>query len=258
MGSERRYQATRQHLERARRAGKVPNIQLVSQAAGLAGAACGLWITVHFAWVAPGFLVEWRQATDRVYLFERAGFLLRLVLVYSVPVLLAILCSVVFFQVLAKGFGFRGGSLGPKLDNFNPARAISGIKQSLKRCWLRAALVMAITTVSLVVIRDLLVDLPFRLTAFLSKVQALFVGVLGDFCLPLIGIWSVAAGLEFWLARREYRKELLMNREEYERDLRENEGEPRYKSVRRAKHAELVLTDIATRVRRAKVIIVAR
>jgi type III secretion protein U len=63
--------------------------------------------------------------------------------------------------------------------------------------------------------------------------------VAGAVALPLLALAAVAALLDLLLVRRRHLRALRMTRPELERDLREDEGDPRLRGERRRLHASL-------------------
>ena len=66
------------------------------------------------------------------------------------------------------------------------------------------------------------------------------------------------AGIEYFCNRMRYRTELMMNDQEIKDELRESEGDPLVRAIRRGEHQALSLQEITKRVRQSRVIIVSK
>jgi type III secretion protein U len=77
-------------------------------------------------------------------------------------------------------------------------------------------------------------------------------GLLVRGCLTLL----ILGGLDYVLAWRRHRKELMMTRDELKKEHRESEGDPRHRAQRRALHRALALGGPARGVQRATAVVV--
>jgi flagellar biosynthesis protein FlhB len=86
----------------------------------------------------------------------------------------------------------------------------------------------------------------------------LFNALLGGGAVRL-GIGLIFLGVcAYGIVRWRFMKKMMMSLHEVKEESREQEGDPHVKTVRRHEHEALLMSDLAARVRQAKVIVVDR
>ena len=89
----------------------------------------------------------------------------------------------------------------------------------------------------------------------LDGVMAVFKAVLVSMAQWVIAAYSALAAIDWWFQRRQFRKELMMSKEEIKREYKESEGDPHVKSQRKQLHKEMVLGDAPAKAKKATVLV---
>ena len=74
--------------------------------------------------------------------------------------------------------------------------------------------------------------------------------------LPVLGVGLLVGATELLIARWQRRKRLMMDAEEFKREIREDEGDPTLKGMRKQLHQEIAFQALVEGVRTAKVLVV--
>ena len=69
-------------------------------------------------------------------------------------------------------------------------------------------------------------------------------------------LFVLLGGIDYLYRKHQYYRELSMSTDEVRREFRETEGDPHFKAERSAIHEELLAQDVATRIRKCKVVLV--
>jgi type III secretion protein U len=87
-------------------------------------------------------------------------------------------------------------------------------------------------------------------------------GALAAFKMTMVSlaIWITAgyvglSAIDWWLARRQFRKQLMMSKEEIKKEYKESEGDPHVKGHRKQLHKEMVLGDAPAKTKKATVLV---
>jgi flagellar biosynthetic protein FlhB len=174
------------------------------------------------------------------------------------PVLLALALAGVALGFAQAGFHLAPARLAPSLDKLSPARtlrrwfSIEGVSEVLKAA-VKLAIVLGLgyLTVSsaLAGILALHRGSPSAISATLGEVSR-------SFALRAALAFVLVAAVDYWLAWRRWRKDLMMTPEEVRREHKEQEGDPLIKAHRKAAHQELAMVQIAAEVRIADALVV--
>jgi type III secretion protein U len=157
------------------------------------------------------------------------------------------------------GWNPRPAALVPRLERLDPwagLRRIASLRtlMELGRSLLAAGLVVGAFIFGFRAFLPEVLHIP-RLQALSDGWRVLRQGTARLWMQGLI-VLAVVGALDLWGARRRYRRELRMSREEVRREHREQEGDPRHRAHRRAAHRQLLLAGRARGVETASVVVV--
>ncbi|RMG40364.1 MAG: hypothetical protein D6719_11020 [Candidatus Dadabacteria bacterium] len=257
MAEEKSHKPTPERLKKARKEGKVLKSQLVTKAATTV--AFGLCALYYFSstWVSNKMLLEyiWTEG------FLVPAQIFEIACEFLLDVTLLIFCVTAFTGVLAEvvqtGFWVEWSLLASKAERLNPIKGLGRIAGSLKKAWLPALKLLILVFCFLWFIPPLLRSVVFFTAAGLLSSRWMTVLVFGSFGLIALTL-VVAAGIDYLIKRRDYFTKLSMSDDEIRREVKDLQGDPLQKSIRRALHQEYLSLDIVSRIRRARVIVVEK
>ena len=249
---------TPKRVERARAEGRVVKSPFLTQVLVVFSSLLGLIGGVRLTWVKNQILLEYclvsGVANPWLCAQVASAFVLKIV---GTCLIVGILMAVMV-EGAQVGFRVDFRPLSPQLSRLDFGTGI-------KRIWQGGLAGLSTLLKLLLIVTGLILVLPGvlnrilalrglekweQLRLLLREEYSLFCGVF----FALIG----CAGIDYLRVRRKFRKELGMSHEELRREMREDEGDPIFRSMRRAKHEALVMSELVTQVRRAKVIVVER
>lgn len=178
-------------------------------------------------------------------------------LISMAPILLGILVSGVALAAAQAGLRLTAEPIKPSLKKLNPIEgvkrwfSIKGIIEFLKTLVkVFVVLIMGYTAVSgaiETIVRLHWVEMPafyrigFQIArTFVFKVSAAFLFV---------------AGADYLFQRYQWKKGLMMTKEEVKQEYKESEGDPMIKAQRKALHQQMVMQQITTEVPKADVVV---
>lgn len=144
----------------------------------------------------------------------------------------------------------------PKLENLSPDKVFSRLATS--KHWLAVAQSVLVASLVLGVLWDYGVELVKRSLLALPAPLALAAASTGLVKgIEALLILAVVLGVsDYGLELRRHRQEMMMSRDEVKREHRNNEGDPRLKARRQARHRQLLAGGPQQGVRTAKVVVV--
>lgn len=255
--SERTEQPTPRRLQRAREDGQHPRSRILSAALPTLGAALGLSLTGREAWTG---LAAWaRQAFSTEgaprALCERG---LELLVAASAPALGCAFAAAAAGGLLQAGPQLNLAHLAPKAERLDWAAGLKRVAtlKALSEAARPALAVVALLALGAAAVREALergraVIRPDGAAAFLGALAPLG-DVLGSAAALLFGL----AAADLLLARWLHARSLRMSRDEVKQEHRQQEGDPRAKSRRKALHRQLALAGPARSVAQATVVVV--
>ncbi len=180
-----------------------------------------------------------------------------LLLIMTVPFLLAALVVGVFVEYLQVGAIFAPVRVKPKAEHLNP---VSGIKRmfslrnlvELAKSIVKAA---ALVLLLVLVVRSLLPDLvglSQQPPEALGK--AYWIGTV-RICIWVIFVFFFVSALDALYQRFEYIKNLKMSRRDIRQEVKENEGDPLVKNQRKQLHQEWAQQNMLGSVRQSSVVV---
>lgn len=257
--SEKTKQPTPRKLRQAREKGQLPRSRLLASAATVAGGLGGLSISGPRAierlrgWtvtVLSGGSLESPQAALDQALSTAAWCVL--------PTLVGALLGALAAGVLVAGFAPNPNLVTPKLERIDPFAGLRRLfsPRQLVEVGKGLAVMVILGVVFWSAVRsgapDALASVRFE--GELPLVLALHpVGALVRRCVLLLIAFGV---VDYFLARRRHRRELMMTREECVREHKESEGDPHHKAMRKSLHRQLAMGGPARGVQKATAVVV--
>jgi type III secretion protein U len=89
----------------------------------------------------------------------------------------------------------------------------------------------------------------------LDGVLAVLRAVMASLAIWVLAGYSLLAAVDWWFQRRQFRKQLMMSKEEVKREYKESEGDPHVKGHRKQLHKEMVLGDAPAKAKKATVLV---
>lgn len=253
---EKTEQPTARRLREARRKGQIPRSRLLSSAVVVLGGLFGLGASGALG------LERLRAWTGRLLLHQEAtGAWEEALQVLAWLAGPALACA--FLAALGVSFAMVGpelnaGHLQPRLERIDPVAGLKRLFSLRSVVELLKALVMVAVLTWLAwseaseagagVLRLVFAEGAPGLAAVLELLER--------YAFALVWLLMALGLVDYGLARRRHRKDLMMTREEVKREYKESEGDPHHKAKRQAVHRQLAQGGSARGVRRASVVVV--
>lgn len=258
MGEQKSFKPSHRKLERARDEGQVLKSQVVTQCLVLAGGILALEWVGNQIWVAFKILLEWgigapEHAIKNAVMLVKSQLLQALVIVVGGAAIAGVIG-----EALQVGVSFHPAVLAIKFDRLNPVLGLRRVGAAALRCWenlVRVAAILIVGLFGLVVLARELLSVNWADAGTITRVALDGVTLL---IWSLVATMLLLAGMDFFLRRRSFLKDLSMDHHEMLEEHKELEGQPLMKAVRRAMHESLAMQDLERRVRGAKVVVVRR
>ena len=273
MSREKSFPPTRKKLEKARREGDIAKSRDLT---GLFALAAGAVATLMLAAEATQ-ISEFLEKSCLVprdfhskHMLLSAKDALRLFLRAVCPTLLIVWLTVLAGELLQAGFWFSWNLLTPKwsrLNFFSGLKRICGVRggdeaaaplgllhDTAKQMLLAAAFAGA----SAAVCGPLFSELAEGGLEDMQSVPPLLWALLRSALIPVLLLASIAGTAELVIARIRRMRRLRMDAQELRKELRESDGDPETRGLRKQLHEELLLHGILEGVRRARVIVVGK
>jgi len=273
MSQQKRFAPTSRKLRKARKDGDVAKSRDLAAVFLLPGGAAILWFyneyrdLISFAHSAWSGGQDFHTNTVLVYAYQSARVLIGLVWLFFLVIFL-IVFVVESFQV---GFCFSVKTLAfdlSRLSFVNGLRRMLGLEvteaegsaipgvfyEVFKTVILVSCLCCLGGLCALAAVRSSLGEVFQQASDIVTFVELYCGATLGGFLI----ICSIAAWVDYARARKKRFKRLAMDLEELRRDLRESEGDPELRGMRKLLHQELALHGLLEGVRKARVLVVDR
>ncbi|MBN9683285.1 MULTISPECIES: EscU/YscU/HrcU family type III secretion system export apparatus switch protein [unclassified Corallococcus] len=256
MSGEKTEQPTAKRLREARRKGQLPRSRMLTSSATTLGGLLGF-----IAFAPEGFdrLKDWTarlmlEQTAAGAWEEGAWVAARL----CGPALGGALAASLAVSVATVGFELDARHAAPKLERINPAAGLKRLFSVRPLLELGKALLVA-ALLGLIVWNEVeSVGADALQTAWLEGTRGMefLLGRLAALVTRLAWVVLGCGAVDYAIARRRHRHELMMTREEVKREHKESEGDPRHKGQRRALHRQLAQGGPARGVQKATAVIV--
>jgi type III secretion protein, YscU/HrpY family len=89
----------------------------------------------------------------------------------------------------------------------------------------------------------------------LEGVIAVFKAVMTSMGQWVLGAYILMAAIDWWFQRRQFKKQLMMSKDEVKREYKESEGDPHVKGHRKQMHKEMVMGDAPAKTKKATVLV---
>jgi flagellar biosynthesis protein FlhB len=258
MAEKKSFGPSKKRIREARRQGSVVRSPLLTGAVGVTVCYVVFFYGNGWLWIKNQMLLQYVlvQGVESIVTLPRAVLftVLKGTLIILVPGALV----GVLFELVVVGLRFEWHPLLPALTRFDPIGGFSRIGRGCAEIW--------ITTLHLMLLGAgaglfFWIDgvVPYAVTVHRYEVVEGWLLGAGKI-IALIGCtaFCVAGGVEYFWRRDRFFREHSMSLEDVRREHREEEGDPIFRAHRRSQQRELALQDLATQVRKAKVIIVER
>lgn len=260
---QRTEEPTPKKLEDARKKGDAPKSQEIVATAMIAAAGLGMWLLMGPA--AAALTAAGAAFLDHPHEFAMDGESLRriyLAISLKAAVALSGLALLFVAVALAANVGqampvISPGKIKPQLNRLSPV-------EGAKRLFGAAALVNfgkgvgKIIIVGLILVyalwpdRERLMGLP---TSDMKTILALAGAEVGKLIASAVAAMTVIAALDYAWSRREWKKRLMMTKEEVRREMKESEGDPQIKGRQRQQREARARRRMMTAVKDATVLI---
>ncbi len=247
-------------LEKARKDGKVAKSRILSLA--VTWWAFLLAITVTFRWVRQAGLIQWSMDSAAS---PESAFGSALWSIFSVvgTALGAIGIGAVLTGMFQTGGLFSLGTLAPNLGRLGVLGFFGRVKEGAMESVFGIGRSILLFVVVLPLLGGYLKTVQERLRlvswdGISSKNWGGFDGLLFNTALRSGYALTVLGVAGFALSRWRFLRQHRMSLQELKDEFRESEGDPHLKSVRKHEHEALLMSELRSRVKRAKVIVVRR
>jgi flagellar biosynthetic protein FlhB len=259
--SQRTLPATPRRRQKAREKGQVAHSAELGPAFALLMAGWGLGTVGRM--VSPAFVAwvtaVWSQPPGELGLASVDALLQRALMIGGlavVPLAAAIMLTAVLAGGLQTGFVFSAAALTPRLDTLSPVRGLErmfsarALADLLRSLFKFAAVAAAIYGPA----RSLIVTLPAMAGQIDGPVAMVWQTLTAVLVRVGLASLAIAAG-DIFYQRWELDRTLRMTREEFKEELRETEGDPAIRALRRRRQRELARRRMMADVRRADVVV---
>jgi len=263
------FEPTHRKLTKSRAEGDVAKSRLFSAALILTLGIASLFIVaklsaifVEFAAKSFSSGADFIPGNMIIFMQEGAGALLLVV----GPLFLTVFASAILSEALQVGVEFHFQNLAPKASRLS---VFSGLKRLLGaqtpeesavgiglliEVWKFSAMLLIFLSIATAVVWPLFPELVGALE--IELLPAISLAVLWRLFLALAGSALLLGGLDLLSEQKKRRKRLRMDFEEFKRELREAEGDPEMKGMRKQLAHEILFHGFLQSIRRAKVVVV--
>jgi len=260
---QRTEEPTPKRLEEARKKGDAPRSQEIVATVMIGAAGLSLWLLAGPA--ARALSATGAAFLDHPHQFAADGeSLQRLFLAIAVKAGVALSGLAILFVIaaLAANAGqalpvFATDKIKPQLNRLSPAEGAKrlfgavAIVNFIKGVG-KISIVGAVLVFSLWPDRERLVGLP---TAGMNEVLSVAGFEVGKLIASAVAAMTVIAALDYAWARREWKKRLMMTKEEVRREMKESEGDPQIKGRQRQQREARARRRMMSAVKDATVLI---
>lgn len=260
---ERTEEPTSKRLEDARKKGQIPRSRELNMLASLLGSGVALLVLGPLLLDGlRGLLVhslrfDHARAYDAMAMGSELYAALRETLLLLAPIFLLMICVTLLSPLALGGFLFSGDQLLPKAERIDPFKGLARIFSSkglLELVKAIAKVLLVATAVAFIfslVLGDI-IRLPLQdFVAALSQSGSLLVNCFIGFSSVLLVVVAIDVPWQLW----DYRKQLMMTKQEVRDEMKETEGRPEVKQAIRAKQQEVASRRMMEKVPTADVVI---
>jgi flagellar biosynthesis protein FlhB len=256
MSTDKHYEPTAQKLTKARKEGRVFKPRIAVQLVGLLFGFIGLYFIPSFFWVEFKILLKYIEnpCIDKLELFFEKAMYTWLVTISLFLTLVSV--GSIAVQLFTAGSLFQLNIACMKLERISFASNLMNIFKSLKEIPIK--IIFAIIVFYLTYCNIDLIIIATNFEYFSINNNSIIFNELYYFSLKLLVLFALYAGIDYFLQRRSYLKELRMTRQEVLNDQKENDGDPLFKHYRRQLHEQMTLADLIKQIKKSKIVVVER
>jgi flagellar biosynthetic protein FlhB len=251
-------EATPRRREKMHDEGQVIRSQDVGAAAVVVASCFAL--SMSFDMIARGLAAFARRTFRLVDAGEPFAALhaqLEALMPLAVPLTAAAVAAAIAGTLQARVFSL--GLIGFKLERLDPLKNLGQLmpsKQSLMELAKQVLKLMAIGLIGYRVIADALPTFARLSAAAPLDAAASVAGVAGKLAVRVGSAFVIAAGADYWLARRKFLEDAMMSREEVRDEGKEQEGRPEVRQRMRRRMKEMAKGRASADVSKASVLVV--
>lgn len=251
-GSSKTEQPTPKKKRKAREEGQFAKSKELASFGAIIGMVC------LFTWGYPNILdiiysnydAIWNVIYHQQFKLEYIGLvtnqlLLNLLILVLIPVGIASTISLLVNIAQSGGIIIKKEAFKIDVNKLNPAsqaKQIFGLKSLIKFA-INIVQITVMVIVGIIVIRMFVPDIFYMANYGLSKITWFMGIVFVKLLFTLLGIYLMFACIDFVREKMSLHKQLMMTKEEVEREMKETDGDPELKHRRKELHRELLMDD---------------
>ncbi len=173
------------------------------------------------------------------------------------PLLAGVFIIALVGSYLQVGSLFALEPLKPSLDKLNPIKGVKNIF-SLKSFieFLKSSIKLSLAfLMAYLIFKGAFRDIYLTVTSSLDQTIALTGHLIVKLVMRIGFIFIAVAGADFYYQKWQYKKDMRMTKDEVKREYKQEEGDPTYKSKRKAMHQELAMNNMVNEVKNADAVI---
>jgi flagellar biosynthesis protein FlhB len=257
MAEQKQYEASAKKLRQAREKGDIPKSSLLTQGVVIAGGCITILTMFSSVWVRIPSLVQY-CFVEGFQEPQRVAWLIGIEGAKVVFGFFAVVITLaVFVELVQVGVMWRPQLALPDLNRLNPVSGMSKIFGGIKKIlfdFIKAGVVVGLAWWVFRDAASLGLESVWNVTGAAQDAW----GLVEKIIRVSLGIFGVFAAIEFFKTRSEYRKKHSMSREDMRQENKDEDGNPEVKGHRRHLHRAMIMQDLVTRVRKSKMIVVAK
>ena len=258
MAEDKGFKPTEKRLEKARRDGFVLRSQVLTQALAAIAVSLACYCQARLVWVRKVKMVNYcfAEGSANLGLCLQVGWQIFFWIVWGT--LLAGTLVSILAEALQVGFRVEVSIVSPRAARLNPARGLSRIKNG----WAQTGGLVLGAIIPAAILywfyRNTIHPVAWELMITGQAEPASLIGRPAEvltFCLAAI----LLCGIGDYLRRRHrFYRDLSMSAHELRLELKEHQGDPLVRAIRRQMHETLTKGDLLRRIRKAKVVLVEK
>ncbi|MCB0330291.1 MAG: EscU/YscU/HrcU family type III secretion system export apparatus switch protein [Bdellovibrionales bacterium] len=256
--AEKKHEPTQQKLERARKEGQVAKSSVFTQSFQIVGVVVGIRMADYLFWNTTKILLHYKEFCCSPDLYEWT-------VSWAWTVSATIFCALgfgvlgaLFGEVVQVGVQVSFKPLRLDASRLDPSKGVARLGSEFTQIWLLIVKFLGAAAIAFFVISANVSHLSSLWLLPAHSVAQSASSMFCEFALLVVGFWLLLGLLERLYKRFRFLKEQRMTDEEVRRESKESEGDPHVRSQRKSLQRELAFTELATRVKRSRVVIVKR
>lgn len=254
----KRHKPTAKRLRKARQEGKVFKSVLATQFATLTTCFITIILGASSALVRFKMLLEYCLVHSSGAPLALAAAALELAFTAVAVILLPAALVGVLVETLQVGFSVEVANLKLKPSRLDLGAGLLKVFSGLRQSWQPALRLALFSAVFYWFAQNFAHQLVLLVVSSVAQRIGLISKVLVVVLLCALGVTLISSAVELLIRRRERFNELAMTDQELRQELREEEGEPLIRAMRRQMHESILMQDLIPRIKRSRVVIVER